>query len=62
MTLLMYLKSKVTKSNHLMIHQIPQITEVDNDEKSGLLLLPHGGLKGEKLINPMNKLLKSELP
>ena len=45
-----------------MIHQIPQITEVGNDEKSGLLLLPHGGLKGEKLINPMNKLLKNELP
>ena len=62
MTSLMYLKSKITKSNHELSHHIPQITEVNNDKKSGLLLLPHGDLKGEKLISPMNKLLKSELP
>ena len=62
MTSLMYLKSQIPKSNHELSHQIPQITEVNNDEKSGLLLLPHGDLKGEKIISPMTKFLKSELP
>ena len=49
-------------NHHGTSHEVSQINEVNNDEKSHLLLLLYSGPKGEKLIRSMKKGLKSQLP
>ena len=56
------LLEKVKYNHHGTIHEVLQIDEVNNDEKSHLLLLPYSSSKGEKLIRSMKKALKSKLP
>ena len=56
------LLEEVKYNHHETSHEISQINEVDNDEKSYLLLLPYSGPKGEKLIRSMKMALKSKLP
>ena len=56
------LLEEVKYNHHGTSHEISQINEVNNDEKSHLLLLPYSGPKGEKHIRSMKKALKSKLP
>ena len=50
-----------SKIHHKTSHQVLQMNEVNNDEKSHLLLLHYSGPKGEKLITSMKKTL-NKLP
>ena len=56
------LLEEVKYNHHGTSHEVSQINEVNNDEKSHLLLLPYSGPKGEKHIRSMKKALKSKLP
>ena len=55
------LLEEVKYNHHETSHEVSQINEANNDEKSHLLLLPYSGPKGEKLIRSMKKALKSKL-
>ena len=59
---IMQLLEEVKYNHHRTSHEVLQIKEVNNDQKSHLLLLPCSSLKGQKLIRSMKKALKSKLP
>ena len=57
------LEEKEIKYNHHgTSHEVSQLNEVNNGEKSHFLVLPYSGPKGEKLTRSMKKALKSKLP
>ena len=56
------LLEEIKYNHHGTSHEVSQINEVNNDEKSHLLLLPYSSPKGEKFIRSMKKALKSKLP
>ena len=53
---------EVKYNHHGTSHEVLQINEVNNVEKSYILLLPYSGPKVEKLIRSMKKGLKSKIP
>ena len=54
---IMQLLEEVKYNHHRTSHEVLQIKEVNNDQKSHLLLLPCSSLKGQKLIRSMKKAL-----
>ena len=57
-----HLLEEVKYNHHGTSHEVLQINEVNNDEKSHFFLLPYSGPKDEKLIRSMKKAFKSKLP
>ena len=49
------LLEEVKYNHHRTSHKVLQINEVNNDEKSHILLLPYFGPSGQKLIRSMKK-------
>ena len=56
------LLEEVKYNHHKINHKVWQTSEVNDDERSHILLLPYSGPKGERLIRSMKKALKNKLP
>ena len=56
------LLEEVKYNHHRTSHEISQINEVNNADKSHLMLLIYSGTKGEKIIRSIKKALKAKLP